>query len=135
MLHALKRWLLMCVSSRTPEGWSGRCEVCGQGFRLETSRPALDVSCPHCGSLVWLTPKRVVPRSAVLRRWLPELKTAAALVAGGCAVWTIGPAAGLRGPELAALTAVAGLLFGRRLVQRCERLATSASRPNLGDAG
>ncbi len=43
-------------SSRTPEGESNRCPVCGKAFRIEPSRPPGDAPCPHCGHLVWFGP-------------------------------------------------------------------------------
>ena len=69
------------------------------------------------------------------RHRLPNVTMALALAAAGCAVWTIGPSVGLRGPEVAALTLVAGLLFGRRLLHRCKRLTTCARRTSAGSAG
>jgi hypothetical protein len=42
----------MRVSSRTPEGKGGFCNVCGKPFVLEPSL-AGDAACPRCGSLVW----------------------------------------------------------------------------------
>ncbi len=44
------------ISSRTPEGWFARCDVCGHEFRLDPSRPTHDAPCPHCGSLCWFDP-------------------------------------------------------------------------------
>ncbi len=43
----------MSVSSRTPEGDSNRCPVCGRDVRLEPSWPPGDAPCPACGSLLW----------------------------------------------------------------------------------
>src|SRR4051812_13370004 len=43
------------ISSRTPEGWSNRCPVCGQRLRICPSWPTYDAPCPRCGSLVWFT--------------------------------------------------------------------------------
>lgn len=40
------------VSSRTPEGWPGRCPVCEKPVHLEPSEPFGDAPCPHCGSLL-----------------------------------------------------------------------------------
>jgi hypothetical protein len=42
----------MRVSSRTPEGESSFCSVCGKPFVLAPSA-AGDAPCPRCGSLVW----------------------------------------------------------------------------------
>jgi hypothetical protein len=45
----------MEISSRTPEGNSARCPVCGKPIRIEPSTvPTPDAPCPHCGSLLWL---------------------------------------------------------------------------------
>lgn len=44
------------ISSRTPEGWFGRCEVCGHEGRVEPSSPTCDAPCPECGSLNWYDP-------------------------------------------------------------------------------
>ncbi len=44
------------ISSRTPEGWFGRCEVCGHEGRVEPSSPTCDAPCPNCGSLNWFDP-------------------------------------------------------------------------------
>jgi len=41
------------ISSRTPEGASNRCPVCGHEFRMEPSRPFGDAPCPACGTLLW----------------------------------------------------------------------------------
>jgi anti-anti-sigma factor len=42
------------ISSRTPEGWPGRCAVCNRNLNIEPSTfPTRDATCPHCGSLVW----------------------------------------------------------------------------------
>jgi acyl carrier protein len=43
----------MTVSSRTPEGWPGRCPVCGAQVTLEPSTPFGDAPCPVCGQLLW----------------------------------------------------------------------------------
>lgn len=44
------------ISSRTPEGWHGRCTVCGYEVVVEPSAtPTRDAPCPDCGSLVWFT--------------------------------------------------------------------------------
>lgn len=44
------------ISSRTPEGWDGRCAVCGQFLRIDpSSTPTRDAPCPHCGTLAWFT--------------------------------------------------------------------------------
>jgi signal recognition particle GTPase len=40
-------------STRTPEGETNRCPVCGKPLQIEPSRPPGDAPCPHCGSLLW----------------------------------------------------------------------------------
>lgn len=44
------------ISSRTPEGWFGRCVVCGHEARVDPSHPPGDAPCPNCGSLNWFNP-------------------------------------------------------------------------------
>jgi anti-anti-sigma factor len=44
------------ISSRTPEGWFGRCDVCGHESRVDPSSPTCDAPCPECGSLNWFDP-------------------------------------------------------------------------------
>jgi hypothetical protein len=41
------------ISSRTPEGSTNDCPVCGQQVRIEPSFPKDDAPCPHCGHLLW----------------------------------------------------------------------------------
>ena len=43
----------MKTPSRTPEGESNQCPVCGKTVRLEPSSPANDAPCPYCGTLLW----------------------------------------------------------------------------------
>lgn len=43
----------MKPSSRTPEGHSNHCPVCGKNLRIEPSQPPGDAPCPHCGHLLW----------------------------------------------------------------------------------
>ncbi len=43
----------MVISSRTPEGSSGRCVVCGSELKVEPSEPLGDAPCPRCGHLIW----------------------------------------------------------------------------------
>jgi hypothetical protein len=46
----------MMISSRTPEGESNYCLVCGKDARIEPSTvPTRDAPCPHCGHLLWFT--------------------------------------------------------------------------------
>jgi hypothetical protein len=43
----------MTISSRTPEGESKRCRVCGKEPIVDPSTyPTRDAPCPHCGSLL-----------------------------------------------------------------------------------
>jgi hypothetical protein len=46
------------ISSRTPEGESNRCPVCGNVLAIEPSRPPGDAPCPYCGSLLWFSANR-----------------------------------------------------------------------------
>lgn len=41
------------ISSRTPEGPLGYCQVCRTHSRIEPSVNSLDATCPRCGSLLW----------------------------------------------------------------------------------
>lgn len=43
----------MNTSTRTPEGFPGRCPLCGADTDLEFSDPVGDAPCPQCGCLVW----------------------------------------------------------------------------------
>jgi anti-anti-sigma factor len=45
----------MVVSSRTPEGSPNLCPVCGSPTKIESSDPAGDAPCPHCGHLFRFT--------------------------------------------------------------------------------
>lgn len=41
------------ISSRTPEGSSNHCPVCGRDIRIEPSTvPVVDAPCPRCGCLL-----------------------------------------------------------------------------------
>ena len=42
----------MSISSRTPEGESFRCDICGEVARVEASDTG-DTLCPACGQLLW----------------------------------------------------------------------------------
>lgn len=46
----------MTPSSRTPEGWSNRCPICGIDCHISPSSDSYDAPCPHCGHLLWFTP-------------------------------------------------------------------------------
>lgn len=46
----------MIPSSRTPEGRSRSCPVCGKHLVIEPSMPGGDAPCPHCGVLLWFHP-------------------------------------------------------------------------------
>jgi anti-anti-sigma factor len=43
----------MVISSRTPEGQSNHCPVCGSHIKIEPSDPPGDAPCPRCGHLLW----------------------------------------------------------------------------------
>jgi anti-anti-sigma regulatory factor len=48
----------MVISSRTPEGESNHCPVCGDDLKIEPSDPPGDAPCPRCGHLLWFTWER-----------------------------------------------------------------------------
>jgi hypothetical protein len=43
----------MIISSRTPEGESNQCPICGHWVRLEPSIGTRDAPCSRCGNLLW----------------------------------------------------------------------------------
>jgi anti-sigma B factor antagonist len=43
----------MRISSRTPDGETNRCPICGNAVRIEPSEDTRDAPCPHCGHLLW----------------------------------------------------------------------------------
>lgn len=43
----------MEIASRTPEGESGSCIVCGHSFYIDPATPCGDAPCPNCGTLLW----------------------------------------------------------------------------------
>lgn len=45
----------MNISSRTPEGGPYRCDVCGKVSSIATYSSVGDATCPHCGSLLWIS--------------------------------------------------------------------------------
>ncbi len=47
------RTVAMTVSSRTPEGESGRCPICDSPIVVEPSSFLGDATCPNCGHLIW----------------------------------------------------------------------------------
>jgi predicted nucleic acid-binding Zn ribbon protein len=54
----------MTVSSRTPEGFSGHCPVCGKELCVDPSTvPTRDAPCPSCGSLLWFSRRGARRRS------------------------------------------------------------------------
>lgn len=53
----------MLPSSRTPEGASHRCPVCGAAVRIEPSSGSRDAPCPCCGHLLWFFSKPRLQRS------------------------------------------------------------------------
>jgi acyl carrier protein len=45
----------MTVTSSTPEGFPGKCPICGTTTRLDPSEPLSDAPCPACGFLLtWM---------------------------------------------------------------------------------
>ncbi|MEX2213044.1 MAG: phosphopantetheine-binding protein [Phycisphaeraceae bacterium] len=42
----------MTIPTRTPEGETGRCPICGQAITIEPSSPLGDAPCPACGQLL-----------------------------------------------------------------------------------
>jgi hypothetical protein len=52
----------MQPASRTPEGWSNHCPVCGHDVTVDPTIPPGDAPCPCCGSLLWFSEN---PRSHV----------------------------------------------------------------------
>lgn len=50
----------MTISSRTPEGESRHCPVCGKVAFVDPSLATGDALCPTCGSLTWGRPARRV---------------------------------------------------------------------------
>ena len=63
-------------SSRTPEGESHRCPVCGKDVRIEPSRPPGDAPCPHCGSLLWFEPseRSIAPTLQAIKTLAAEIE-------------------------------------------------------------
>lgn len=62
------------ISSRTPEGQPNVCPVCGKYVQVESSLPAGDAPCPHCGSLLWFVAAHVgflFFEKAVIRGYSP----------------------------------------------------------------
>ncbi|MBO0698247.1 MAG: hypothetical protein J2P46_07630 [Zavarzinella sp.] len=102
----------MNISSRTPEGWPGRCPTCGRALKVEPSPATRDATCPYCGSLVWLSRPGRANRPAARTLRLLIVLVAVGLMVG---VSRSAGSVGLHGPELVALGVVALLLFGRRL--------------------
>ncbi len=49
---------LMIPASRTPEGESNACHVCGSEVTVDPSRPPGDAPCPSCGALLWFAGQR-----------------------------------------------------------------------------
>ncbi|MEX1231862.1 MAG: phosphopantetheine-binding protein [Planctomycetaceae bacterium] len=48
----------MTISSRTPEGHSSRCPICGGTSKIEPSLDTGDAPCPQCGHLLWCLRER-----------------------------------------------------------------------------
>jgi hypothetical protein len=56
----------MEIPSRTPEGDSHHCPVCGKGLRIEPSTvPTPDAPCPHCGALLWFVKSPKGPQTSL----------------------------------------------------------------------
>jgi uncharacterized paraquat-inducible protein A len=108
----------MTISTRTPEGWPTRCPVCGKAVCVEPSRPMLDATCPHCGTLLWLANKK---------RTSPLYAVAMSLGAGVLAVlviFAIGRLIFRHSPSSTTLTlAIVGvLIFSKRLPELAVQL-------------
>lgn len=105
---------LMIISSRTPEGWKGRCRIFGHRFRLEPSVPNGDVTCPNCGTLVWLIdPPKI--------SYMPLLKGVGALVGVLCiglVAWLIGNRLGLTHADFTFLVITGLLILGPSVLFR-----------------
>lgn len=71
----------MRPSSRTPEGESARCAVCGNFARIEPSSfPVADAPCPHCGHLLFFAANQATgPKERMLRQRPPEREATAVL--------------------------------------------------------
>lgn len=108
----------MIVSSRTPEGWSGRCSVCGRSLRIEPSMSTRDATCPNCGSLVWLSSPAKRGPAALAIRFVAVLGLVvtvwAVLLA---AIWS-----NMGGPEIVTIVVLAFLLFAPKLARFCRWL-------------
>ena len=58
----------MNPSTRTPDGSSGRCPVCGKVVSTTPSEPYGDSTCPNCGTLIYLgKPKEFLSRDDLRR--------------------------------------------------------------------
>ena len=113
----------MNASTRTPEGWPGRCPTCGHEFRLEPTLPSFDATCPSCGSLVWLSrPTRAKSKAYSFRRWL----VLAAVIGAGFAVWLSAKELHLSDQELGLLLVLGLLLFARRFLELVRRIRKAA---------
>jgi hypothetical protein len=66
-------------ASRTPEGETNHCPVCGHEVRLEPSRPPGDAPCPCCGHLLWFPPAASAATHSldllhrVVREWMSHI--------------------------------------------------------------
>jgi mannitol/fructose-specific phosphotransferase system IIA component (Ntr-type) len=81
----------MNISSRTPEGLPGRCPICGKDVVVDPSIPPGDATCPHCGSLLWISadPHNVDP-AVFISRDVYELVRALDLLPGQALVLSLG---------------------------------------------
>jgi PTS system nitrogen regulatory IIA component len=81
----------MNISSRTPEGLPARCPVCGQDVVVDPSVPPGDATCPHCGSLLWIsTDRRVVDPAIIISQDVYELLRALDFIPGQALVLSLG---------------------------------------------
>jgi len=69
----------MNASTRTPEGWPGKCPTCGHELWIEPSLPSRDATCPRCGSLVWLSQSVPEPETTTKPITVKELYETAAV--------------------------------------------------------
>lgn len=117
-------------SSRTPEGDSTRCPVCGKPTRIEPSTvPTPDAPCPHCGSLLWFAhsprPSSEETRK-VLSRLLNEVAQLSAMRLAPAAFY-----AGLLQRLLAPMAAPAGAVW----LWRTQGALELQAEINMGQVG
>lgn len=112
----------MHISSSTPEGEPQRCPVCGQETRIELSAVSEDAPCPHCGSLLWITPQRgaVHGRS---RQFNGAIADVVAFAISILLAISLVPLVGLSWRGCCVLCLFIVLLYGRTLVHGARALA------------